>query len=184
MRWGGWDSNPRPADYEKPALMQRCLQLHEQHGPSHPWHSSHLIPPAWRSTNRATAAPTPRPTRLRTVTATGRGTPGWRYPAGPPPASHSPAEGATVLPITTPTNSTPRRPHFAPAVLEADPGEPPRTSQADRQILRSERLALTEPRVHRRADDQRRHRQDGRPVRVTGTSILYSGDDRRPHMPK
>ena len=35
--------------------MQRCLQLHEQYDPSHPWHPSHLIPLAPRSTNRSTA---------------------------------------------------------------------------------------------------------------------------------
>ena len=33
-RWGGWGSNPRPTDYEKPALTQRCLQLHRWHGSS------------------------------------------------------------------------------------------------------------------------------------------------------
>jgi len=54
-RWGGWNSNPRPADYEKPALMPRCLQLHEQHGPGHLRHSSHQHPPLPRSTNRSTA---------------------------------------------------------------------------------------------------------------------------------
>jgi hypothetical protein len=52
----------------------------------------------------------------------------------------------------------------------------------DRQI-RSERLTLTEPRVHRRADDQRPTVKTAEQSRVTGASTINSGNDRRPHKP-
>jgi hypothetical protein len=30
--WGGWGSNPRPADYEKHGFVHRARELHEYHG--------------------------------------------------------------------------------------------------------------------------------------------------------
>jgi len=32
LRWGGWGSNPRPADYEKPGPAQLMHYLHGYHG--------------------------------------------------------------------------------------------------------------------------------------------------------
>src|SRR5215472_5629848 len=108
--------------------MQRCLQLHERHDPSHPWHSSHQHTLAPRSTNRPTAAPASQPCGLRNVTVTAGGWPGWRHPAGPLPACRSPGRRCHgTFPITTATIPTPDRPHLADAVAEAD------------------RLTLTEP---------------------------------------
>jgi len=95
-RWGGWDSNPRPADYEKPALMPRCLQLHEQHGPGHLRHSSHQHPPLPRSTNRSTATLNTTANPATERDHGGRRTARLTYPAGPPPACRSPTGGAAV----------------------------------------------------------------------------------------
>jgi hypothetical protein len=52
--WGGWGSNPRPADYEKYGLVQPVRQLHRYHGAVPP---IALIAPfarMTRSTNRST----------------------------------------------------------------------------------------------------------------------------------
>jgi len=53
--WGGWGSNPRPADYEKPGLVHRTHYLHGYHGIAP---LVVLIAPLARmaqSTNRSTA---------------------------------------------------------------------------------------------------------------------------------
>jgi len=153
--------------------MQRCLQLHEQHGPSHPRHSSHQYPPAPRSTNRSTAAPASRPCGLRNVTVTAGGWPGRRTQLAllRLPLPRRRCHG--TFPITTTTNSTPDRPHPADAVAEASRrAAAPR--KADRQT-RSARLTLTQPTHIPRADNQRRrHRQHGRAVGVTGIHPLIA----------
>ena len=53
-RWGGWGSNPRPADYENygPALL--TLYLHGYHGVVPPMALIALVAPMARSTNRST----------------------------------------------------------------------------------------------------------------------------------
>ena len=60
VKWGGWGSNPRPADYEKcgPALWVRYL--HGYHGAVPPMTLVEPIARMARSTNRSTvAAPYP-----------------------------------------------------------------------------------------------------------------------------
>ena len=54
LGWGGWGSNPRPADYEKhgPALQVRYL--HGCHGAVPPMALIALFAPMARSTNRST----------------------------------------------------------------------------------------------------------------------------------
>jgi hypothetical protein len=56
LRWGGWGSNPRPADYEKcdPTLRVRCLHRYQAAVPL----MALIAPLAWvtRSTNRSTVA--------------------------------------------------------------------------------------------------------------------------------
>jgi hypothetical protein len=69
VRWGGWGSNPRPADYEKygPALQVRCL--HRYHGAVPP---VTLIAPfarVARSTNRSTDSMVITGHQLQNVTA-------------------------------------------------------------------------------------------------------------------
>jgi hypothetical protein len=53
-RWGGWGSNPRPADYENygPTLRMRCL--HGYHGVVAPMALIAPFAPMTRSTNRST----------------------------------------------------------------------------------------------------------------------------------
>ena len=53
--WGGWGSNPRPADYEKPGCPRRT---HYQHGYNVVplMAPTALVAPMARSTSRSTAA--------------------------------------------------------------------------------------------------------------------------------
>jgi hypothetical protein len=53
-RWGGWGSNPRPADYEKYGLVQRTHYLHGYHGAVPPAALNALVAQIARSTNRST----------------------------------------------------------------------------------------------------------------------------------
>jgi hypothetical protein len=58
--WGGWGSNPRPADYEKYGFVHCARQLHEYHGALPSMALSALVAQVARSTNRSTAsAPDP-----------------------------------------------------------------------------------------------------------------------------
>jgi hypothetical protein len=58
--WGGWGSNPRPADYEKPGPVLRTRCLYGYHGAVPPRALIALVAPTARSTNRSTtAAPIP-----------------------------------------------------------------------------------------------------------------------------
>src|SRR5579884_2954738 len=54
--WGGWGSNPRPADYEKYGLMHRTHYLHGWHGVVLLVTLSALVARMARSTNRSTAS--------------------------------------------------------------------------------------------------------------------------------
>jgi hypothetical protein len=54
--WGGWGSNPRPADYEKYGPTLRALCLHRYHEVVPLIAPIALVAPAARSTNRSTAA--------------------------------------------------------------------------------------------------------------------------------
>ena len=53
--WGGWGSNPRPADYEKYGLMHRAHYLHGYHEAVPLMAPIALVAPMARSTNRSTA---------------------------------------------------------------------------------------------------------------------------------
>jgi len=55
-RWGGWGSNPRPADYEKYGLLHRMHYLHEYRRAVPPMALIALVAPMARSTSRSTAA--------------------------------------------------------------------------------------------------------------------------------
>ena len=52
--WGGWGSNPRPADYEKPGPTLPTLHLHGYHGAVPPMALIALYARMARSTNRST----------------------------------------------------------------------------------------------------------------------------------
>ena len=54
MRWGGWGSNPRPADYEKHGPALRVRYLHGYHGVVPPIALIALLARVARSTNRST----------------------------------------------------------------------------------------------------------------------------------
>ena len=54
--WGGWGSNPRPADYEKYGFVHRKHYLHGYHGAVPPMALIALVAQMARSTNRSTAA--------------------------------------------------------------------------------------------------------------------------------
>jgi hypothetical protein len=54
--WGGWGSNPRPADYEKSGPAHHTHYLHGYHGAVPPMAPIALVAPTARSTNRSTAA--------------------------------------------------------------------------------------------------------------------------------
>ena len=54
--WGGWGSNPRPADYEKHGPVHRTHYLHGYHGAVPPMVLSALVAQMARSMNRSTAA--------------------------------------------------------------------------------------------------------------------------------
>jgi hypothetical protein len=52
--WGGWDSNPGPADYEKYGPALRVRYLHRYHGVEPPMALIAPFARATRSTNRST----------------------------------------------------------------------------------------------------------------------------------
>ena len=54
VRWGGWGSNPRPADYENYGHVHRTHYLHGYHGVVPPMALIALFAPIARSTNRST----------------------------------------------------------------------------------------------------------------------------------
>jgi hypothetical protein len=67
-RWGGWGSNPRPADYEKYGPALRVRYLHGYHGAVPPMALIALFARVTRSTNRSTlyhGEVTPRRSRRR-----------------------------------------------------------------------------------------------------------------------
>jgi len=53
--WGGWGSNPRPADYEKHGPALRMRYLHAYRAAAAPMAVIALIARMARSTNRSTA---------------------------------------------------------------------------------------------------------------------------------
>ena len=54
LRWGGWGSNPRPADYENYGPALPALYLHGYHGAVPPMALIALYARMARSTNRST----------------------------------------------------------------------------------------------------------------------------------
>jgi hypothetical protein len=54
VKWGGWGSNPRPADYEKSGPMHRTPWLHGYHGAVPLTALIALYARVTRSTNRST----------------------------------------------------------------------------------------------------------------------------------
>jgi hypothetical protein len=54
LRWGGWGSNPRPADYEKHGPAFRVRYLHRYHGAVPPMALIAPFAQVTRSTNRST----------------------------------------------------------------------------------------------------------------------------------
>ena len=54
--WGGWGSNPRPADYENYGPVHRTHYLHGYHEAVPPMAPIAVVAPMARSTNRSTAA--------------------------------------------------------------------------------------------------------------------------------
>jgi hypothetical protein len=54
-RWGGWGSNPRPADYENYGPVHRAHYLHGYHEAVPLMALIALVAPMARSTNRSTA---------------------------------------------------------------------------------------------------------------------------------
>ena len=69
LRWGGWGSNPRPADYEKPGPALRLRYLHRWHGVVPPMALIALFAPMARSTNRSTHSMVITGCQLQNVTA-------------------------------------------------------------------------------------------------------------------
>jgi hypothetical protein len=65
--WGGWGSNPRPADYEKPGVTLRTRYLHSYRAAAAPIALIALIALTARSTNRSTTHKDGSPYRLRSV---------------------------------------------------------------------------------------------------------------------
>jgi uncharacterized alpha/beta hydrolase family protein len=53
-QWGGWGSNPRPADYENYGHVLPTLYLHGYHGAVTPMALIALFAQMTRSTNRST----------------------------------------------------------------------------------------------------------------------------------
>src|SRR5689334_12759534 len=66
--WGGWGSNPRPADYEKYGPVHRTHYLRGYHDVMPPMALIALFAPMARSTNRSTAKRRPPPVLLPCVT--------------------------------------------------------------------------------------------------------------------
>src|SRR5690349_811279 len=69
--WGGWGSNPRPADYEKYGPMHRTHYLHGYREAVPLMTLIALLAPMARSTNRSTARRGPPPAPLLYVTSPG-----------------------------------------------------------------------------------------------------------------
>jgi hypothetical protein len=67
--WGGWGSNPRPADYEEPGLTLRVRCLHGYHRAVPPMTLIALFAPMARSTNRSTSTMAATGCQLQNVTA-------------------------------------------------------------------------------------------------------------------
>jgi hypothetical protein len=68
-RWGGWGSNPRPADYENYGPALPTLYLHGYHGAVPPMALIALYAQVARSTNRSTTTTASAGLQLRSVTA-------------------------------------------------------------------------------------------------------------------
>jgi hypothetical protein len=68
VKWGGWGSNPRPADYEKYGPAHRVHYLHGYHDVMPPMALIALFAPMARSTNRSTAKRRLPPVLLPCVT--------------------------------------------------------------------------------------------------------------------
>jgi len=69
LRWGGWGSNPRPADYENYGPVHRTHELHGYHGVVPPMALIALFAPMARSTNRSTPTMAATGCQLQNVTA-------------------------------------------------------------------------------------------------------------------
>jgi len=69
MKWGGWGSNPRPADYEKYGPVHRTHCLHGYHDFMPPMALIALFAPMARSTKRSTAQGWPPACLLLCVTS-------------------------------------------------------------------------------------------------------------------
>ncbi len=67
--WGGWGSNPRPADYEKYGPVHRTHYLHGYDGAVPPMALIALFAPMARSTNRSTHSMVIAGCQLQSVTA-------------------------------------------------------------------------------------------------------------------
>src|SRR6202035_3790647 len=70
--WGGWGSNPRPADYEEPGSALRVRCLHGYHGAVPPMALIAQFARVARSTNRSTPLTAIIECQLQNVTAAGR----------------------------------------------------------------------------------------------------------------
>jgi hypothetical protein len=68
MQWGGWGSNPRPADYEKRGPTVWTHYLHRYHGAVSPMALIAPFARVARSTNRSTTYYTVSRFRLHNVT--------------------------------------------------------------------------------------------------------------------
>ena len=73
--WGGWGSNPRPADYEKYGPAHRMHYLHEYHEAVPLMAPIALFAPIAQSTNRSTAKRRSPPVLLLCVTSPGAPSP-------------------------------------------------------------------------------------------------------------
>ena len=70
--WGGWGSNPRPADYEKYGPALRVRYLHGYHGAVPPMALIALFASMARSTNRSTPSMVSPDASYRTLPPRGR----------------------------------------------------------------------------------------------------------------
>jgi hypothetical protein len=69
MWWGGWGSNPRPADYKNYGPVHRTHYLHGYHGAEPPMALIALLAQVTRSTNRSTPTMAITECQLQNVTA-------------------------------------------------------------------------------------------------------------------
>ena len=76
--WGGWGSNPRPADYEKPGPALWARYLHGYHGVVPPMALIAPFARVTRSTNRSTRSMATTEFQLQNVTASRVDVPGLR----------------------------------------------------------------------------------------------------------